>query len=193
MASGLSGGLGRRGLKMPPSTTIWATWMPCGCSSPRHALRQSPQRELAHGERRRLRIALHARRSPGEHDRAVTFRHHALGGLLRHQEAAVSGHRERALDLDRIEIDERPAGAVTGIVDHHIGRADAASTSAKSFATWPRSVASQVKALPPTSCASAARFSSRRAATATFMPDLANRRASEALRPEPTPTMSAVR
>src|SRR5580693_5296343 len=37
----------------------------------RHALRQSAQRELAHRERRRLRIALHARGRAGEQDRTT--------------------------------------------------------------------------------------------------------------------------
>ena len=83
------------------------------------------------------------------------------------------------------------AGPVAGIVDHHIGRAARGLDVGEQLCDLPRSIASQVKALPPVSLAKAATLSSRRAATATFMPDLANRRASEALKPEPTPTMRA--
>ena len=47
----------------------------------RHALRQSAQRELAHGERRRLGITLHARRRAGQKDGATPSRQPTrLGG-----------------------------------------------------------------------------------------------------------------
>jgi hypothetical protein len=36
-------------------------------------LRQPAQRELAHGERCRLRVALHPGRSAGEQDEAIAF------------------------------------------------------------------------------------------------------------------------
>ena len=90
----------------------------------RHALRQAAQREFAHGERRRLRIALDAGRGAGEQDGAVALRQHALGRLLRHQEAAEGADRHRLLDLVGIEFDERAARAVAGIVDDHVGRAE---------------------------------------------------------------------
>src|SRR5262245_16625076 len=56
---------------------------------PRHALREPAQRELAHGEGRRLRVALHARRSAGEEDGAGAALEHALRRRLRHQKAGV--------------------------------------------------------------------------------------------------------
>jgi hypothetical protein len=39
----------------------------------RHALREAAQREFAHGERGRLRIALHACRGAGEYDNAPSL------------------------------------------------------------------------------------------------------------------------
>ena len=40
MLSGLSGGSARLALRIPPSITTWATWMPCGDSSRAMLLRQ---------------------------------------------------------------------------------------------------------------------------------------------------------
>ena len=90
----------------------------------RHALRQAAQRELAHGERRRLRVALHARRGAGEKDRTALFRDHAARRLLRDQEAAERAHRQRALDLRRVEVRDRPAHPGARVVHHDVGLAE---------------------------------------------------------------------
>jgi hypothetical protein len=52
-------------------------------------------------------------------------------------------------------------------------------------------VALQAKARAPVSVQSAPSFSMLRAASATLMPSLENSRASDALKPEPAPTISA--
>ena len=67
----------------------------------RHALREPAQRELAHRERRRLRIALDAGGGAGEQDRAVLAGQHACGRLLRHQKAAKGRNRDGVGDLRR--------------------------------------------------------------------------------------------
>ena len=191
-ASGRSAASGRRALRMPPSTTTWATWMPCGRELAGHALGEPAQRELAHGERRRLGIALHARRRAREQDGAAAARQHAARRLLRHQEAAERRHQDRFLDLGGIEVDERPAGAVARIVDDDIRRA--ARGRGRRTGASPRraSVASQAKVCAPSlgresrrgrrCCAPRARSSCRRRRSA---------RAIEALRPEPAPTINA--
>src|SRR5579863_7879226 len=56
----------------------------------RHALLQPTQGKLAHRERGRLRISLHAGRGAGENDYAATQRQHAPHRLLRHQESGES-------------------------------------------------------------------------------------------------------
>src|SRR5262249_6501953 len=89
----------------------------------RHALGEAAQRELAHGEGRRLGIALDPRGGAGEQDRAVLLRQHAPCRLLGDEEAAIGGHRERLLHVERIELDERTAGAEACVVDHDVGRA----------------------------------------------------------------------
>ena len=101
----------------------------------RHALGEPAQRELAHRERRRLRIALHTGRRAGEHDRAVPVRQHAPRRLLGDQERAEGGDVERLLDFGGIEIDERPARAIARVVDHDLGRAEGAVDSANSLST----------------------------------------------------------
>ena len=92
----------------------------------RHALRQPAQRELAHRERRRLRIALDAGGRPGEQDRAMLVRQHSLGRLLRHQKAAEGADRDRLRDIRRHEVGEGAAGASAGVIDDDIRRADLA-------------------------------------------------------------------
>ena len=99
---------------------------------------------------------------------------------------------DRALHLRGIEIDERPAHAAARVVDDDVGRADRASTSANSRCTSSGlRVASHAYARAPVSVHSASSLAGLRAASATCMPSRAKRRASEALRPEPAPTMSA--
>ena len=92
----------------------------------RHALGQPAQRELAHRERRRLRITLHARRRAGEQDRAVLVRQHSPRRLLGDEERTEGGDVERLLDVGGIEIDERAASAEARIVDHDVGRSEGA-------------------------------------------------------------------
>src|SRR5262245_17995603 len=67
-----------------------------------------------------------------------------------------------------------------------------ASRSLNSFSTSPRLLASHVNARPPMSLTSGSRSPVVRAASATLIPSLANARASDALSPEPAPTMSAL-
>src|SRR5262249_18336530 len=90
----------------------------------RHALGETAQRELAHGEGCRLGIALDPRGGAGEQDCAVLLRQHAPRRLLGDEEAAIGGDGERFLNVERIELDERTAGAKTRVVDHDVGRAE---------------------------------------------------------------------
>src|SRR6476661_6982905 len=53
----------------------------------------------------------------------MLVRQHAFGGLLRDKETTEDGNRQGFLDLSGIELDEGTAGAVTGVVNHHIRRA----------------------------------------------------------------------
>ena len=87
------------------------------------ALRQSAQREFAHRERRRLRVAFDARRRTRQQDRAVPLGQHPCGGLLRDQKRAERGDLQRALDVGRYQLDEWPARARAGVVDDHVRRA----------------------------------------------------------------------
>src|SRR5439155_9177503 len=72
------------------------------------------------------------------------------------------------------------------------GAPKAASRSANSFSTSTRWVASQANACAPVLFTSAARSPVLRAASATLIPSVASRRAKEAERPEPAPTIRAV-
>src|SRR5262249_8918525 len=156
----------------------------------RHALGEAAQRELAHGEGRRLGIALDPRGGAGEQDRAVLLRQHAPRRLLGDEEAAIGGHRERLLHVERIELHGWTAGAGAVVVEPDCGRRDG-SRSANSFSTSPRLVASQVNARAPVSLTSASRSPVVRAASATLIPSLASARARDAESPAPAPTMSA--
>jgi len=80
------------------------------------------QRELAHRERRRLRVALDASRSAGEQDCTAPFRQHAASRLLRNEERAVRRDAHRLLHGRRVDIDERCAHTPAGVVDHHLRR-----------------------------------------------------------------------
>ena len=53
----------------------------------------------------------------------MLVRQHAFGGLLRDKETTEDGNRQRFLDFRGIELDEGTAGAVTGVVNHHVRRA----------------------------------------------------------------------
>ncbi len=158
----------------------------------RHALRQPAQRELAHGERRRLGVALDAGRGAGEQDGAVPVRQHALDRLLRHQEAAEGADRDGLRHIGSRKFHEGAARPAAGIVDHHVGCADVALDRFEQRATSSGLVASQPNALAPVSRHKASSLPALRAATATARPSRANSRASEALRPSPAPTIKAV-
>ena len=92
----------------------------------RQRLRQAAQRELAHGERRRLRIALHAGRGAGEEDRALTPRHHAPRRLLRRPRNPPKRRHRRSTIATSLGSRSRKAAAraVAGIVaaQHRCGR-----------------------------------------------------------------------
>ena len=134
MASGssrLSGapaspGRPRSALRTPPSMTKCATWMPLRLQLARHRLGEAAQRELAHGEGRRLGVALHAGRGAGEEDRAAPRGHHAPRRLLADEEAAEGRDLERLRTSFGIEVEERAAGAEAGIVEHDVERAERA-------------------------------------------------------------------
>src|SRR2546425_6797214 len=74
----------------------------------RHALREAAQREFAHREGRRVRVALHARRGAGEENRARAARQHAPCRRLADEKPRESADRQRALDFLRSE--ERRVG-----------------------------------------------------------------------------------
>ena len=88
----------------------------------RHALGQTAERELTHGEGRRLRITLHACRRAGQEDRTVLARQHALDCLLSNEKAGKRGDDQRFFNVGRIEFDKRAARAETRVVDNHVGR-----------------------------------------------------------------------
>src|SRR6185295_14331765 len=90
----------------------------------RQSLRQAAQRELAHGEGRRLGVALDARRGAGEEKAAALPRQHAFQRGLRDEEAAVGRDHQRPAHLVAIELEERPAHAVARVVDHEGRRVD---------------------------------------------------------------------
>lgn len=61
----------------------------------------------------------------------MLVRQHALGRLLRHQEAAIGADRDRVRDVGRDKVDERSARTAAGVVDDEIRRADLALDEAK--------------------------------------------------------------
>ena len=83
----------------------------------RHRLGEPSQRELAHGEGRRARVALHAGRGAGEEDGAGLPRQHAPDRLLRRQEGAEGGDLERLQHIRGRKLGKRAADAEGGIVD----------------------------------------------------------------------------
>jgi hypothetical protein len=90
----------------------------------RGALGEAAQGELAHGEGRRQREALDAGGGAGQQDGAAAMRQHAFHRLLRHQEGAVGGDRERLRHRGRIKLGDRSAQPAAGIVDDDVGLAD---------------------------------------------------------------------
>ena len=160
---------------------------------PRHALRQAAQRELAHREGRRVRIALHAGRRAGQQDRPRPARDHVPRRLLRHQETAIGADRDRARDVGR----DRGRSPGRAPARWRCRRRYPARPGWRSpprtgrrppRVRWPRRRRWR-RRFPAASFCS---LSGLRDAIATCNPCCANSRASEALRPGPTPTINAV-
>src|SRR5439155_18592337 len=63
----------------------------------RHALRQAAQSELAHRKGSRIDVALDARRSAGEQDRAAAAAQHLPSRRLPDEKAAITADHERFL------------------------------------------------------------------------------------------------
>jgi len=97
----------------------------------RHALGQPAQRELAHRERRRLRIALDAGGGAGETGWRRACWAACAGPPAAHQEAAERADRDRLRHLGRHQIDERAARPRACIIDYEIRRADLAFDQAE--------------------------------------------------------------
>src|SRR5204863_4621433 len=89
----------------------------------RHALREAAQREFAHREGRRIRVALHARRGAGEENRARAAPQHAPCRRLADEKSSEGADRQRALDFLRLDPGNRPARAVARVVDDQVGHA----------------------------------------------------------------------
>ena len=139
---------------------------------PCHALGQTAQSELAHREWRRVLVALHARRGPGEEDGASTLREHATGSLLCHQEGAERRHLQASRDRRR---DRGPPAA------RACGRSRcrprsreiplaAARASSNSAATCSGSAASQATAAAPVASSKGWSLPMSRAARTTRIP-----------------------
>src|SRR6266852_3260086 len=79
-----------KAVSMAPSMMVCATWIPAGPSS---------QAMLGAGEGGEAGAAAHARRRPGEEDRAVAARRHHLRRFAPHQEPGEAAH------LPHLEID----------------------------------------------------------------------------------------
>lgn len=88
---------------------------------------------------------------------------------------------------------DRPVRPGAGVVEHHIGLAERASAASNKCATSAASEASTAKRSAPMSPASGRSLSILRAARPTLKPAAANPRATDALMPEPAPTIKAVR
>jgi len=101
----------------------------------------------------------------------------------------LSGASARAGRVD----DAMPPSITTWATWTLWGAPIAGSTASNRDATDSGRPASQVKARAPVSAQSGASYSVVRAASATASPWWANRRASEALRPGPAPTIKALR
>lgn len=122
----------------------------------------------------------------------MLVRHHALRRLLRHQEAAIGADRDRLCDVGGHEINERTARAAAGVVDDEVGRADLALDEAKQALDFLRLGGAAGIGFGTGLGTERAEFFDLRAASATRMPCAESSRASEALKPSPAPTMSAI-
>ena len=126
MLSGLSGGSGRRSLRMLLSITR-VRHVKCRAAPVRvPCLRQATSANLpmANGADTAGQPSTLADAPVNRINAPIRKRQHALGRLLRHQEAAERGDHQRLFDLVGIELDERAARAVARVVDDHIGRAE---------------------------------------------------------------------
>ncbi len=91
-----------------------------GMQLARHALGEAAQREFPHREGGRERIALDARRRPGEPDRAGAAREHSPRRLLADEKPAIGGNRQHLGHRRRIQIGDRAAQAPARVIDHAI-------------------------------------------------------------------------
>ena len=190
--SGRSGSSRRPALRIPPSMTKCATWMPCGdnsramlCARPRSA-----NLPIANGAD--CAIALDAGGGAGEQDRAVPVRQHPPRRLLRHQEAAERADRDAPARTSAGTSSANGAARPgAGVVDHDVGHADVAFDLREQRARPSSgSVASQAKARAPVSRRQRAELVDVARGQRDPHARRANSRAgSEALRPWPAPTI----
>jgi hypothetical protein len=152
----------------------------------RHALGETTQRKFSHRERRRLRVALHARRGTGEQDGAVAARQHAARRRLPDQKGAIGGDLERLGDFDRIELGERSARAVAGVVDDDVRRELGRVKIGEQLLDLVALGGIAVERLGASRLDELIELGRRARGQRDA---LANARASEAERPEPAPTM----
>jgi hypothetical protein len=190
--SGRPAGSGRRALRTPPSITKWATWMPFGPSS-RAVLCAKPQGEFAHRESCGERIPLYTGACAGQQNGAAAMGYHAPRRLLNDEEPAIRRNFDRLAHGFRIELGDWAVRSRAGVVEHHIGLAEPRIGVVEHRATAVGSVASAANVCARVSAASAASFSTLRAAKPTLRPAAAKPRASDALMPEPAPTIRAAR
>lgn len=88
----------------------------------RHALRETTQRELAHCESGRVGESLEPRRRAREKHRTVPVGQHASHGMLGDSKGGNCCDVGRASDRLGIDLDERCANAMAGVVDDDVGR-----------------------------------------------------------------------
>jgi hypothetical protein len=170
--------------------TKWATWI--RSQFVRGVLRQAAQRELAHGEGGQVRVALDTGTGARQQERAAAMWDHAPRRLADRQETTKRCDLDGLVHGFRIEFRDRAVCAGTGVVEHDIGFAEPVIHPANKRETSAGSEASTAKACAPVSAASDANFSTLRAAKPTWRPAAARPRATDALMPEPAPTIKAM-
>jgi hypothetical protein len=160
-----------------------------GRKFPRHALRQSPESELAHREGCRLRITLDARGGFCEQDGTAAPRQHALCRLLGNAEAAKTIRDQGTLDLRNIKVDKRTTRSGTRVEDYDVQRGGFLIEPLEEGGNLAcvGDVASE--GLCPRFGAEVRKFAVLRAARKAEKPSRANRRAKLALSPDPLPTI----
>jgi hypothetical protein len=192
----LSEASGRLSLRTPPSMTKCATWMPCGPSS-RAALWARPRKA-------NLPMANGAERGKPFIPAVAPVSRIAPRSMRQHPPRRLLHHQERAEGIDRLALappsPDRArraarARAHARIVDHDIGLAEPALDGVEKACDadrYPKRRPRRPHA--PVSAANARRASRHGARPARpLRAAAASWRASEALMPEPAPTISAVR